>query len=136
MRYTTRSAALVTLAVGTLVPALSARALQDAAPAGAPASARPADPSGAASVNVTTTATVAAVDPANRLVVLRTADGDMIQLKCGKSVTRLDQIKPGDEVKAVAMGRVAVFVGKDAPADGGDGTSASSCAPRRTGSPG
>jgi hypothetical protein len=107
--------------MGMLVPALSARARQDAAPADAPASARQADPSGAASVHVTTTATVAAVDPANRLVVLQTADGDMIPVKCGKSVTRLDQIKPGDEVKAVAMGRVAVFVGKDAPPDGGDG---------------
>jgi len=121
MRYTTGSAAFVTFTLGMLVPALSARALQDAAPADAPASAREADPSGAASVHVTTTATVAAVDPANRLVVLRTSDGDMIQLKCGKTVTRLDEIKAGDEVKAVAMGRIAVFVGKDAPPDGGDG---------------
>src|SRR6476661_8100239 len=99
MRYTTRSAAIVTLALGTLVPALSVRARQDAAPADAPASARQADPSGAASVHVTTTATVAAVDPENRLIVLKTADGDMIQVKCGKAVTRLDEIKPGDEVK-------------------------------------
>jgi hypothetical protein len=120
MRHTTRLAALFALALGVHVPAPSARARQDAAPADAPASARQADPSrSGAAVTATSTATVAAVDVANRLITLRTADGDMIPVKCGKSVTRLDQIKPGDEVKAVAMGRVALFVGKDAPPDGG-----------------
>jgi Cu/Ag efflux protein CusF len=120
MRHTTRSAALVLFALGNFVPGLSARARQDAAPADAPASARQADPSrSGATIAATSTATVAAVDPANRLVMLRTADGDMIPVKCGKNVMHLDQIKPGDEVKAVAMGRVALFVGKDAPPDAG-----------------
>ena len=119
MRYTTRSAALVTFALGMLVPVPSARALQDAAPAGAPASARQADQSrDGANITATGTATVAAVDPANRMVILQTSDGKMITIKCGKDVTHLDQIRPGDEVKAAAMGRVALFVGKDAPPGG------------------
>ena len=119
MRHTTRSAALVACALGMLVPALSARARQDAAPADAPASARQADPSRAGpAITATGTATVAAVDPANRWIILKTADGDVIPVKCGKDATYLDQIKPGDQVKAVAMGRVALFVGKDAPPDG------------------
>ena len=121
MRHTTRLATLVALALGILVPAGSARARQDAAPAGAPASARQADPSRAgAAITATSTASVIAVDPANRWIILQTADGDVIPVKCGKA-THLDQIKPGDQVKAVAMGRVALFVGKDAPPDGDAG---------------
>ena len=124
MRHTFLSLALVGLALGTLLPAPGARARQDAPPADAPApaSARQADPSrGGTAVVATGAATVVAVDPENRMVLLRTADGNMIPIKCGKDVKHLDQIKAGDEVKAVAMGRVALFVGKDAPPDDGAG---------------
>jgi Cu/Ag efflux protein CusF len=118
MRHTTRSVALFSLALGTLAPALSAHARQDAAPAGAPAPARQADPSrSGTTVTANSTATVSDVDPENRWIILKTPDGDVIPIKC-KDATNLDQIKPGDQVKAVAMGRVALFVGKDAPPGG------------------
>ena len=132
MRNATRSAALFGIALGTLVPALGTRAQQDApappaagAPAAPPASVRQLDEvdptrAGAAVVG-TGSATVVAIDRDDRIVFLRTADGTMIPVKCGKDVTHLDQIKEGDEVKAVAIGRVANYVGKDAPPDGGAG---------------
>ena len=119
MRHTTRSVALFSLALGTLAPALSAHARQDAAPAGTPAPARQADPSpSGAAITANSTATVTDVDPENRWIILKTPAGDVIPIKCGKDATHLDQIKPGDQVKAVAMGRVALFVGKDAPPGG------------------
>ena len=122
MRHTFPSVALVGFALGTLVPALSAPARQDAPAADAPASARQAEPSrGGTAVVATGSATVVAVDAENRMVLLRTADGNMIPVKCGKDVKHLDLIKAGDEVKAVAIGRVALFVGKDAPPGEGTG---------------
>jgi len=99
------------------VPVISVQAADK--PAAAPAQdARQSDPPRAAStIAASGTATVVAVDPAERVVVLKTADGDMIPVKCGKNVVNFDQIKAGDQVKATAIDRVAVYVGKEDPAE-------------------
>jgi hypothetical protein len=123
------TASLATLVAFTLaVSALPVRAQEKpaAAPAGAPAAApaaaaaaQPADPNRAAAATIATggTATVIAVDAAERVVVLKTADGDVIPVKCGKNVANFDQIKAGDEVRATAIDRIAVYVGKDEAGD-------------------
>lgn len=45
---------------------------------------------------VTATATVVAVDPATRVVTLKTAEGDVIDVTAGEEVRNFAQIKPGD----------------------------------------
>nr|WP_294505732.1 hypothetical protein [uncultured Rhodopila sp.] len=45
---------------------------------------------------VTATATVVAVDPATRVVKLKTEDGDVIDVTAGENVRNFAQIKPGD----------------------------------------
>jgi len=102
-----------------IVPAASARA-EDKAPASAAGQQqqKATDPqSAAATISTSGSAKVVAVDPEERLVILKTADGDMIPVKCGKNVVNFDQIKAGDEVKATAVDRVAVYVGKDEAGD-------------------
>jgi len=69
----------------------------------------------AMTVGATETATVKAVDPAKRTVTLQTPDGATATVKCGKNVINFDQVKVGDQVRAMAVGRIAVYVGKDAP---------------------
>src|SRR5688572_5317518 len=107
----------VAIALGVVaVPALSVYA-EDKAAAAPAAAAQRDPPRAAATIAASGTATVVAVDQAERVVVLKTADGDMIPVKCGKNVINFDQIKAGDTVKATAIDRVAVYVGKDDPAD-------------------
>jgi hypothetical protein len=117
MRVTSH-ATFVAFALGiTVVPVISARA-QEKEAAAPGAAARQVDPTAAASSIVASgAATVVAVDPAERVVVLKTADGDMIPVKCGKNVVNFDQIKAGDIVKATAIDRVAVYIGKEDPAE-------------------
>ncbi len=45
---------------------------------------------------LTATATVVAVDPATRVVTLKTADGDVIDVTAGEDVRNFAQIQPGD----------------------------------------
>jgi hypothetical protein len=45
---------------------------------------------------VTATATVVAVDPATRVVTLKTDDGDVIDVTVGEDIRNFAQIKPGD----------------------------------------
>ncbi len=66
------------------------------------------------------TATVKSIDPAARTVTLEAADGSSRTVTCGKAVVNFDQIKVGDQVKAMAVGRVAVAVGKPGSADTSD----------------
>lgn len=77
------------------------------------------EPGGVLTIGAATSATVKAVDPAKRVVTLQTADGDTIDVKCGKEVQNFDQIKVGDEVKAAAFARLVVAMG-----DKGGGTDA------------
>jgi hypothetical protein len=129
MRPTTTFAALLAFTSSTILIAPPARGEDKApaAPAAAPAAAAAApavpapprdetNPQGAAaSIAASGSATVVAVDPDARLVILRTAEGDMIPVKCGKDVVNFDQIAAGDEVKAMAVDRVVVYIGVKPP---------------------
>ena len=80
------------------------------------------------------TATVKAIDPAARTVTLEAADGNTRTVTCGKAVVNFDQIKVGDQVNAMAVGRVAVAVGKPGSADtsNAEGGASIARAPRAT----
>jgi Cu/Ag efflux protein CusF len=75
------------------------------------------EPGGSAAVATVATAKVKSIDPEARTVTLETADGESRTIKCGKEVVNFDQIKVGDVVKAVAIERVAVAVGRPGAAD-------------------
>ena len=70
------------------------------------------EPGGAATIAVTATATVKAIDPEKRIVTLQLSDGTEEQVTCGPEVRNFDQIKVGDEVKAAAVARMVVSIGK------------------------
>lgn len=73
-------------------------------------------PDGAILVDTfTTTATVLAVDGANRKVTLQTADGHKTKYKCGPDVVNFNQIQVGDKVKVVVTEQAAVYLGAGAP---------------------
>jgi Cu/Ag efflux protein CusF len=88
------------------------------------AAAKSREPGGAITIGATATATVKAIDPDKRTVTIQTEDGDTHVIKCGKEVRNFDQIKVGDQVKAAAIARLVVAVGKGdagaaaAPQDG------------------
>ena len=69
------------------------------------------------SVTVVTSASakVKLVDPQRRVILLETPEGALRAIKVGKAVANLDQVKVGDEVRALALERVIVFVGKGTP---------------------
>jgi hypothetical protein len=68
------------------------------------------------------TATVESVDPATRQVVLKREDGVTTTIKAGANVVNFDQIKAGDQVKAVATGEYAIFlVANGPPPSAGEG---------------
>jgi Cu/Ag efflux protein CusF len=71
-----------------------------------------AAPAAITAVEVTATATVEAVDPANRTVTLRLADGTTHTYNLAKDVTNLNQINAGDRVKATVIESMAVYVRK------------------------
>src|SRR5262245_22661064 len=79
------------------------------------------EPGGSAAIAATATATVKAVDPDARTVTLETSDGQTRTIKCGKEVINFDQIKPGDQVKALAIARLAVSVGPPDSAGASEG---------------
>lgn len=56
--------------------------------------------------------TVQSVDPATRMLTLKEADGSMFTCMAGKEVRNFDQIKVGDEVRAVMVDELAVSVRK------------------------
>jgi hypothetical protein len=74
-----------------------------------------------AGVGVVATATVKAIDPATRTITLEASDGDTRTIKCGEEVRNFDQVKVGDQVKAVAIERLCVSVGKAGSPSVGDG---------------
>jgi Cu/Ag efflux protein CusF len=80
------------------------------------------EPGGALTIGATGSATVKAIDADKRVVTLQTADGDTVQIKCAPQVRNFDQIKVGDQVKAAAVARLVVAVGKDATAGDQTGT--------------
>jgi hypothetical protein len=62
------------------------------------------------------TATVTAIDAANRKVTLVTRDGHKETFKAGPEVVNFDQIRIGDQVKATVTEQLAVYMAKDNPA--------------------
>ena len=69
-------------------------------------------PGAALTIGATSTATVQAIDPYKRIVTLRTEDEKELQIPLGKEARNFDQIKVGDQVKAAAIARMVVAVGK------------------------
>ena len=62
-----------------------------------------------------TTATVSAIDTANRKVTLKFEDGRQTTVKCGPAVANFAQIQVGDRVNAVVTEELAVFLGAGEP---------------------
>lgn len=69
-----------------------------------------------ASQAVTATATVEAVDQKNRIVTLRTADGELKQIKVGDEVRNLPQVRKGDVVTATYYESIALSL-REAPGE-------------------
>ncbi len=61
------------------------------------------------------TATVTAIDTANRKVTLVTPDGRKETFKAGPEVVNFDQIRVGDQVKATLAQQLVVYMAKDNP---------------------
>ena len=61
------------------------------------------------------TATVTAIDAANRKVTLVTPDGRKETFKAGPEVVNFDQIRVGDQVKATMAQQLVVYMAKDNP---------------------
>jgi hypothetical protein len=61
------------------------------------------------------TATVKAIDTADRKVTLVGADGKEAVVECGPEVVNFPQIQVGDQVKATVTEQLVVFMAKDAP---------------------
>ena len=62
---------------------------------------------------VSASATVEAIDHAQRAVLLRRSDGTLLALRLGPEVRNLDQVHKGDRVVATYVDSVAIFVDDD-----------------------
>jgi Cu/Ag efflux protein CusF len=80
------------------------------------------EPGGGVAIIATDSATVKAIDPAKRIVTLQKDDGTTVNVKCGEDVRNFDQIKVGDQVKAAAIAKMVVAVGKSPSAGAGAGS--------------
>ncbi len=76
------------------------------------------------------TATVDAIDAANRTVTLKGPEGQTRTLKAGPEVRNFDQIKVGDLVKATFLEELAVFVKKSDAPPSADETTTVTLAPK------
>jgi hypothetical protein len=73
-------------------------------------------PDGAIIVETTTlTGTVTAIDPAKRKLKLVSSGGSKFTYKAGPKIVNFDQIRVGDQIKAMVTEEVAVFIGSGAP---------------------
>jgi hypothetical protein len=73
----------------------------------------------AGAVTADLTATVVAIDPANRTVSLKRANGEVSEITVGDEVRNFNQIKVGDIVRAHYSQAVALELKEGAPADAG-----------------
>lgn len=90
-----------------------------------------ADAKGAIELSaITKTAKVTAVDPAKRTVTLVNLEGTSNTYELGRNVRNFDQIKVGDEVKAILLESVAVAVSKSNTAPDASGRDAVAVAPK------
>lgn len=69
-------------------------------------------------------ATVTAIDPATRMVTLKTQDGQTVDIEAGPAVKNFDQIKVGDTVKATYTESIAFQVVPKGETAGGASQSA------------
>jgi len=92
----------------------------EAQPAPAVADAPQAEPAAFAIEGATKTATVDSIDPAKRLVTLKTSDGFTRTIHLGKECINFDQIKVGDTVRATLADEIAVGVSKGGAAPSAD----------------
>ncbi len=76
------------------------------------------------------TATVTAIDAADRKVTLVTPDGRMETFKAGPEVVNFDQIRVGDQVKATLTEQLVVYMAKDNPPANEGGAALVALAPR------
>ena len=74
------------------------------------AQAPPPPPAGVQSKPVTRTATIEAIDRANRLITLKNPKGELAVIVAGPDVKRFDELKVGDTVSATYYESVAVNV--------------------------
>ena len=77
------------------------------------AQAQEGKPASFAAQAVSASATVEAVDHAQRAVLLRRQDGTLLALRLGPEVRNLDQVRKGDRVVATYLESVAIFVAED-----------------------
>lgn len=101
-----------TRALAINVQAPSAMEAMPAAAKMTPEGARPGMPAAMAVGEVKADFTVQSVDPATRMLTLKEADGSTFSCMAGKEVRNFDQIKVGDEVRAVMVDEIAVSVRK------------------------
>ena len=73
----------------------------------------------AGAVTADLTATVVAIDPANRTVTLKRANGEVSEIAVGDQVRNFNQIKVGDIVRAHYTQGLALELKPGAPADAG-----------------
>src|SRR5580765_2188643 len=71
---------------------------------------------------VTATATIRAIDQATRSITLRTEKGDEDTFTVGPEVTRFDQLKVGDTIRATYYEAVVFQLRKPGTASGTSGT--------------
>ena len=71
---------------------------------------------------VTATATIKAIDPATRSITLRTDNGDEDTFTVGPAVTRFDQLKVGDTIRATYTESLVFQVRKAGAAAAAPGT--------------
>lgn len=110
-----RKIALTLAALGLSLAPLAANAADDAKPLTVHQSTKKGMVSGGRAEQVT--ATVTAVDTANRLVTLKGKSGDEEVIKMGPEVKNFDQIKVGDRVKVTfSQGVVLSLMAPDAKA--------------------
>jgi hypothetical protein len=97
--------------LSTILPALAIAALgvlTSAAPASA--AGQQDRPGGTVSASETHTATVTKIDPKDRWVTLKLADGSLIDVQAGPAVKNFAQIKVGDRVSTTLAATVTIEV--------------------------
>ena len=132
---TSQARALFALGLAVVVSASVARAQTPAAPKAespaAPKAEAPAGKPGVVVADVTRiTATVEAVDQANRTVTLKGSLGRTVTLTVPPEAKNFDQVKVGDKVKVKYVDSVAIFVRKSSDPPNASETKAVAVAPR------
>lgn len=89
---------------------------------GADAAQEQQEPSRSVTFGMSATATVKAIDPATRTVTLTNADGEDVEVKCGKRVQNFDKLKVGDKVHAAAFAKIVATMGKERGEEGIEAT--------------